>query len=76
VPKRSSSGSSLILECYRRAAQAGRMADAATDRAEKADFREIEKRWLSLARNYVSETGEAASRKKPRRGGGSQTSLF
>jgi hypothetical protein len=39
-------------ECYRRAADARRIADVATDPSTKADFLEIEKRWLSLARSY------------------------
>jgi hypothetical protein len=33
-------------ECYRRAADARRIADLATDPSTKADFLEIEKRWL------------------------------
>jgi hypothetical protein len=41
--------SRAILECYRRAAEARRMADAASNLLEKTDFLEIEKMWLSLA---------------------------
>jgi hypothetical protein len=48
VPKKSRSGA--ILEFYRRAAEARRMADAATNPLAKVDFLAIEKRWLSLAR--------------------------
>jgi hypothetical protein len=44
--------SDLILECYRRSADARRIADAATDPATKAEFLEIERRWLSLARSH------------------------
>jgi hypothetical protein len=39
-----------ILECYRRAREARRMADAASP-FERADFLAIEQRWLSLARS-------------------------
>jgi hypothetical protein len=39
-------------ECYRRAAEARRIADVATDPSTKADFLEIEQRWLFLARSY------------------------
>jgi len=64
VPKKSKSGA--ILECYRRAAEARRMADRATNPPAKADFRAIEQRWLSLARSYEVETLRAAPRKPPR----------
>ena len=43
------SKSDAIVECYRRAAQARRIADAAADPSERADFLAIEQRWLSLA---------------------------
>jgi hypothetical protein len=66
VPKKSSSGVLLSLECYRRAAEARRMADGATNRPAKADFLAIEQRWLSLARSYEAETVRAAPRKAPR----------
>jgi hypothetical protein len=64
VPKKSRSG--VILECYRRAAEARRMADRATNRPAKADFLAIEQRWLSLARSYEAETVRAAPRRAPR----------
>ena len=48
MPKKSKSDA--ILECYRRAAEARRMADRAANRLEKEDFLAIEQRWLSLAR--------------------------
>ena len=64
MAKKSRSG--VILECYRRAAEARRMADRATDRSAKVDFLEIEQRWLSLARTYDAETARAASRRAPR----------
>jgi hypothetical protein len=60
VPKKSRSGA--ILECYRRAAEARRMADGATNRPAKADFLAIEQRWLSLA----DKTVRAAPRRAPR----------
>ena len=43
--------SDTILECYRRATEARRLADAATDPLERADFFKVEERWLSLARS-------------------------
>jgi hypothetical protein len=38
-----------ILQCYRLAAEARRMANAASDRLERADLLAVEERWLSLA---------------------------
>ena len=58
--------SDAILECYRRAAEARRMADSAANRPAKADFLAIEQRWLSLARSYEVETVSAAPRRPPR----------
>jgi hypothetical protein len=63
MAKKSRSGA--ILECYRRAAEARRMADRATDRSAKADFLAIEQRWLSLARSYEAETVSAPPRRAP-----------
>ena len=40
-----------IVECYRRAEEARRMASAALTPWEKADLVEVEERWLSLARD-------------------------
>jgi hypothetical protein len=40
-----------IVECYRRAEEARRMAKAALTPLEKADLVEVEQRWLSLARD-------------------------
>jgi hypothetical protein len=43
----------LVEECYRRAAETRRMADAnGITPAEKADLLEVERRWLSLAEAY------------------------
>ena len=55
-----------ILDCYRRAAEARRMADRATNRLEQEDFLAIEQRWLSLARSYEAQTVRAAPRRAPR----------
>jgi hypothetical protein len=63
VAKKSRSG--VILECYRRAAEARRMADRATNRPAKEDFRAIEERWLSLARSSEAEMARAAPRRAP-----------
>jgi hypothetical protein len=49
VPKKPKSDT--ILECYRRAEEARRMADAATSQFERADFLDVVQRWLSLARS-------------------------
>ena len=46
------SKSDAIVECYRRAAEARRMADTAVDLSERADFLKVEQRWLSLAYEY------------------------
>jgi len=45
--------SDAIVECYRRAIEARRMADAAADPSERADFL-AKQRWLSLAHDYAS----------------------
>jgi PAS domain S-box-containing protein len=44
--------SEQIKFCFERALDAKRKADEATDQAVKADFLEMEKRWLTLARSY------------------------
>jgi hypothetical protein len=40
-----------VLECYRLAAQAKRLAEAATDPEEKRDLLAVEQKWLALARS-------------------------
>ena len=40
-----------ITECYRRAEEARRIADATDDPVARDDFRDIERRWLSVAGN-------------------------
>ena len=42
----------IIQECYRRGAEARRTAGGASTPSETADFLEIERRWLFLARSY------------------------
>jgi hypothetical protein len=44
-----------VLECYRRSAEARRMADAAATSAEKTDLLEVERGWLALAPSYGSQ---------------------
>jgi hypothetical protein len=67
--------SDAILECYRRATEARRLGDAATNPLEKADFLEVAERWLTLARSpqLWSHTGTRnpdevsdSGKKKPR----------
>jgi hypothetical protein len=42
-----------IEECYRRAADARRLSEAAADPSTKSEFLEIEQRWLYLARSAM-----------------------
>jgi len=44
--------SGQIRECYRRAEDCARKATAQTDPTLKADFLDLERRWLVLARSY------------------------
>jgi hypothetical protein len=53
-----------VQECYRRA-EARLMADAAPTAAEKSDFLEVERGWLSLARRYCPQ-GELYDGRKNR----------
>jgi hypothetical protein len=49
-----------IEECYRRAAEARRIAEApGVTEAEKSDLLEVERRWLSLARGQARGRREA-----------------
>jgi hypothetical protein len=61
VPKKSRSGA--ILEFYRRAAEARRMADAATNRSAKADFLAIEQRWFG-EKQQNSHGGKATKKRE------------
>ena len=44
--------SSEIRECYRHAAEARQKAEATTHLPTKAEYEDVERRWLSLARSY------------------------
>ena len=48
--------SKLAADCRRRAAEARRMADAASTPAERAVLLEVERCWLRLARNHEAKT--------------------
>jgi hypothetical protein len=50
----SESKSDSVVEFHRRAAEARRMAETATDPIERADFLAIEQRWLTLAQSQSS----------------------
>jgi len=50
-----------LLECYRRAQEARRFVDRATTPAERADFLEVERRWLSLAREVIPRSLKSTS---------------
>jgi hypothetical protein len=41
-----------IRECYRRAEECGRLAEAALIESTKADYLDMERRWRSLAHSY------------------------
>jgi hypothetical protein len=41
-----------IHDCYRRAAEARRIADAASNPDTKSDFLELERRWLALVGGF------------------------
>ena len=47
--------SDAIDDCYRRAAEARRIADAASDPDTKSDFLEFERRWLALVVGFKSD---------------------
>jgi hypothetical protein len=53
----------LAADFRRRAAEARRMADEASNPSEKLDLREVERRWLRLAQNHEAQIG---TRSKPR----------
>jgi len=54
----------IVQECYRRAAEAKRIADDASTPSEKSDFLEIEHRWLFLARSYETSRDKDRDRHK------------
>ena len=47
--------SDAIQDCYRRAAEARRTANSASNADDRSDFLELERRWLALARRFDSE---------------------
>jgi hypothetical protein len=47
--------SDAIQDCYRRAAEARRTANSASNADDRSDFLELERRWLALARSFDSE---------------------
>jgi hypothetical protein len=48
-----------IVEFYRRAAEAGKFSEDSTNPVEKREFKEIERRWLSIAQNCTCSSEEA-----------------
>jgi hypothetical protein len=65
----------IIANFYRRATEAGKFFEDSTNPLEKRDFKEIERRWLSIARGCKCNSKEArkpskrstyAPRRKPR----------
>jgi hypothetical protein len=55
----------LMANFRRRAAEARRLGDNTKDPQEKLDLREVERRWLQLARNHEAQTRPPS---KPRKG--------
>jgi hypothetical protein len=53
--------SDAIHDCYRRAAEARRIADVAINSDTKSDFLAFERRWLSLARGFESEDAQGTA---------------
>jgi hypothetical protein len=47
--------SDAIHDCYRRAAEARRIADAASNPDTKSDFLAFERRWLALVVGFKSD---------------------
>jgi hypothetical protein len=59
-----------IRECYRHAELCKRLAETALTESGKADYLDMERRWLSLARSYefserLSNFTASFSRRKP-----------
>jgi hypothetical protein len=48
-----------ITEIYRRAVEAGKFSEDSTNPVEKREFKEIERRWLSIAQNCTCSREEA-----------------
>jgi len=59
--------SNEISECYRNAEEARRRAEASVDVATRADYLDMERRWLFLARSYeLSERLSSFTGGRPR----------
>jgi hypothetical protein len=61
--------SDAIQECYRRAAEARRTANSASNADARSDFLELERRWLALARGFNSEASECGQARLANRTG-------
>jgi len=48
-----------IVEFYRRATEAGKFSKDSTNPVKKREFKEIERRWLSMAQNCKCNSEEA-----------------
>ena len=57
-----------ILEFYRRATEAGKFSKDSTNPVKKREFKEIERRWLQIARDckWNSEARKPSRRLPPR----------
>jgi hypothetical protein len=55
-----------IANFYRRATEAGKFSQHSTNPVEKSEFKEIERRWLSLARDCKCNGEEARKPSRPR----------
>jgi hypothetical protein len=51
--------SDAIQDCYRRAAEARRTANSASNADARSDFLALERRWLALAHGFDSEARSA-----------------
>jgi hypothetical protein len=54
-----------ILEFYRRATEAGKFSEGSANPVKRREFKEIERRWLEIARECKCNSEKA--RKPPRR---------
>jgi hypothetical protein len=55
-----------IVEFYRRAAEAGQFSKDSTNPVKKGEFKEIERKWLSMAQNCTCNSEEARKPSKRR----------
>jgi hypothetical protein len=58
-----------IVEFYRRATEAGKFSKDSTNPVKKREFKEVERRWLSMAQTCKcnSEEAQKPSRRRPHR---------